>query len=237
MSMSCLAFRRLLLASPRERTPAQQTHLEGCEDCAQLATDLSALDRKIGRAMRLPVPDGLADRILLPRLRMQRWHYGAAAAALAAAIALGLTAHGLIDPDETALAADAVGSAHPAVAAISMVVEREPALLKEGRTGDPLVMEQRLKYLGLELKKSDVSVRYIGQCEIGGAACDHLVLVTPEGHVSVILMAGGNPSTRALVADRRMTALLSPAPTAGSYIVVAESPKAVKRARRLFVHG
>jgi hypothetical protein len=167
---------------------------------------------------------------------VRRWHYGAAAAALAAAIALALLAPGLIDPDETALAADAVGPTHPAVAAISMVVEREPALLKEGRTGDPLVMEQKLKYLGLELKKSDVSVRYIGQCEIGGAACDHLVLVTPEGHVSVILMSGGNPSTRVLVADRRMTALLSPAP-AGAYIVVAESPKAVKRARRLFVHG
>ena len=39
-----------------------------------------------------------------------------------------------------------------------------------------------------------------------------------------------------LVADRRMTALLSPAP-AGAYIVVAESPKAVKRAQKLFVQG
>jgi len=235
--MNCLAFRRRLLAAPRERTPAEQAHLEGCGDCAQLATDLSALDRKIGRTLRLPVPDGLADRILLPRLRMRRWHYGAAAAALAAAIALALMLPGLIDPDETALAADAVGPTHPAVAAISMVVEQEPALLKEGRTGDPLVMQQKLKYLGLELRKSDVSIRYIGQCEIGGAACDHLVLVTPEGHVSVILMAGEHLSTRVLVADRRMTALLSPAPTAGAYIVVAESPKAVKRARRLFVHG
>jgi hypothetical protein len=147
--MNCLAFRRLLLASPRERTHAQQAHLERCEDCARLASGLSALDRKIARAMRLPVPDGLADRILLPRLAVRRWHYGAAAAALLAAIALVVMLPGLLDSDEPALAADAVGLAHPAVAAISMVVEQEPALLKEGRTGDPLVMEQKLKFLGL----------------------------------------------------------------------------------------
>ena len=234
--MNCLAYRRLLLAAPRERTPELQAHLEGCEDCARLASGLSALDRKMGRAVRLPVPEGLADRILLPRLRQRRWQYGAAAAALAAAIALGVALPGLLDPDEPALAADAVGATHPAVAAISMVVEQEPALLKEGRTGDPLVMEQRLKSLGLALKRSDVSIRYIGKCQLAGGDCDHIVLVTPEGHVSVILMAGEHRSTRVLVADRRMTALLSPVPT-GAYIVVAESPRAVKRARKLFIHG
>ena len=93
-----------------------------------------------------------------------------------------------------------------------------------------------VKHLGIALKKSEVSVRYIGQCHLAGAPCDHLVMVTPEGHVSVILVADKHPSTRVLVADRRMTALLSPARD-GAYIVVAESPKAVKRARKLFVQG
>lgn len=236
--MNCLAFRRLLLAAPRENASALHEHLEHCTDCARLARNVKAFDRKLTRAMRLPVPDGLAERILLPRLpTRRRWHYGAAAAAaLIAAIAAGTLAPGVLESDEPALAATAVGPFHPAVEAIAMVVEQEPALLKEGRVGDPRVLERKLKELGLELKKANISIRYIGKCQLRGSDCDHLVLVTPEGHVSVILTADEHPSQRVLVADRRMTALLSPAP-AGAYIVVAESPKAVKRAQKLFVQG
>ena len=234
--MNCLACRRLLLASPRENTPALHEHIEQCADCTRLARNLQAFDRRLARAMRLPVPDGLAERILLPRIKTRRWHYGAVAAALVGAIAIGAMAPTLLESDEPALAATAVGPFHPAVEAIAMVVEQEPALLKEGRVGDPRVLERKLKDLGLELKKSNISIRYIGKCQLRGNDCDHLVLVTPEGHASVILMADEHPSQRVLVADRRMTALLSPAP-AGAYIVVAESPKAVKRAQKLFVQG
>jgi hypothetical protein len=234
--MNCLACRRLLLAAPRENASALHEHLEECMDCARLAQNVKAFDRRLARAMRLPVPDGLAERILLPRLATRRWHYGAAAAALVAAIAMGAMAPALLESDEPALAATAVGPFHPAVEAIAMVVEQEPALLKEGRVGDPRVLERKMKELGLEFRKSGVSIRYIGKCQLRGSDCDHLVLVTPEGHVSVILMADEHPSQRVLVADRRMTALLSPAP-AGAYIVVAESPKAVKRAQKLFVQG
>lgn len=235
--MNCLACRRLLLAAPRENATALHEHLEKCLACARLARNVQAFDRRLSRAMRLPVPDGLAERILLPRLNTRRWHYGAAAAAaLVAAIAIGTMAPALLETDEPALAAAAVGPFHPAVEAIAMVVEQEPALLKEGRVGDPRVLERKMKELGLELKKSGISIRYIGKCQLRGSDCDHLVLVTPEGHVSVILMADEHPSQRVLVADRRMTALLSPAPS-GAYIVVAESPKAVKRAQKLFVQG
>lgn len=234
--MTCLACRRLLLASPRENETALHEHLEHCVECARLARNVQAFDRRISRAMRLPVPDGLAERILLPRLTTRRWHYGAAAAALIAAIAVGAMAPALLEAEEPALAAAAVGPFHPAVEAIAMVVEQEPALLKEGRVGDPRVLERKLKELGLELKTSNISIRYIGKCHLRGNDCDHLVLVTPEGHASVILMGEEYASKRVLVADRRMTALLSPAP-AGAYIVVAESPKAVKRAQKLFVQG
>ena len=237
--MNCLACRRSLLASPRENATALHEHLEQCPECARLARNVQAFDRRVSRAMRLPVPDGLAERILLPRLTTPRWHYGAAAAALIAAIAIGAMAPALLQSEESeepALAAAAVGPFHPAVEAIAMVVEQEPALLKEGRIGDPRVLERKLKDLGLEFKKSNVSMRYIGKCHLRGNDCDHLVLVTPEGHVSVILMGEEYASQRVLVADRRMTALLSPAPS-GAYIVVAESPKAVKRAQKLFVQG
>ena len=234
--MNCLESRRLTLTSPRERTPEQLAHLSECAECRRLAEEVCEFDRRLESAARLPVPEGLSERVLLPRLSARRWHFGLAAAALVLGIGIGHELPAMMETDEPALAADAVGPFHPAVEAISMVVEQEPALLKEGRVGDPRVMERKLKHLGLELKKEDISIRYIGKCYLRGTDCDHLVLVTPEGHVSVILVAGDHPEHPVLVADRRMTALLSPVPD-GAYIVVADSPKAVKKAQKLFVQG
>ena len=69
-----------------------------------------------------------------------------------------------------------------------------------------------------------------------GTECDHLVLETPDGRVSVILVPDYPVVSRVLVVDRNMTALVSPAGS-GSYIVVAKSPNAAKRTERLFEKG
>lgn len=235
--MNCLDTRRHLVAAPRERTKAQEAHLANCEDCARFAGELAALDRKINKALRLPVPEGLPARIALTRVYPKRSLYaiGAAAALLITASA-GVLTMGVFDANEPTLAAEVVGPTHPAVAAIAMVLDQEPTLLKERRSLAPGMLEERLKPLGLSLKESGLSARYVGKCEIAGRECEHIVLVTPEGFVSVLLMAHERPSSRVLVVDRRMAALLSPAPT-GAYIVVADSPKAVRRARKLFVNG
>lgn len=234
--MNCLECRRLLLVSPSARTDEQAIHNANCEECTRLAAELAALDRKILKATRLPIPEGLAERVVLAQSRPARWHVAAAAAAAILLISSATLLPVVFERDEPTVAADAVGPAHPALAAIAMVIDQEPKRLKESHSMDPVLIEERLKRLGLVLKKHDISVQYVGTCEIAGQDCDHLVLVTPEGHVSVVLMAHEHASSRVLVADRRMAALLSPAPS-GAYIVVAESPKAARRAQKLFVRG
>jgi hypothetical protein len=236
--MNCFESRRLLLAAPRQRTDMQEQHLASCEACARLVGELAGLDRGIIKATRLPVPEGLAERILLARRRSGRPWYAvtAAAALLVVTIATMVLVVTVRERDEPMLAGDAVGPLHPAVAAISIVLEQEPQLLKHARTLDPAVLQERLKSHGLALKEQGISVLHVGWCQLAGRECEHLVLATPEGHVSLFLMADERPSARVIVADRRMTALLSPAPS-GAYIVIAESPRAVKRARKLLVHG
>jgi hypothetical protein len=86
------------------------------------------------------------------------------------------------------------------------------------------------------LKKDGVKVDYAAKCYMPDTECEHLVLDTSDGKVSVILVPDYPLGARAFVADRRMTALVSPAGS-GGYIVVARSPKAAKRAERLFVRG
>ena len=236
--MNCFESRRRLLGSPREQGYAQREHLKSCAACARLAADLAALDRRIDHTTRVPVPDGLAERILLARDQRPRWHYAAAVAAAFLFVSIGTVTllPDLLESSEPTLAADVVGRAHPAVAAISVVIDSEPTLLKERQRLEPGAVQERLKFVGLALKSDGVSAQYVGKCEVAGRDCDHLVLTTADGHVSVFLMAHEQPSARVLVADRRMTALLSPAPT-GAYIVVGDSPKAVRRAHKLFVHG
>ena len=235
--MNCLESRRRLLASPRERTDDHLNHVTACPECSRFANELAVLDRKIDKAARVPVPEGLADRIVLAHGYPDRWHraVAAAAAVLLVAISAVTLLPSVLESDEPLLAAETVGATHPAVAAISFVVDQEPWLLRGRPSLDRGLIDERLKLVGLALKDPDVSARYVGKCQIAGRDCDHLVLVTPEGHVSLVLMAQERATAPVLVSDRRMAALLSPAPS-GAYIVVADSPKAVRRAQKLFGH-
>jgi hypothetical protein len=235
--MNCLESRRSLLSTPRRRPDPLQTHLRECAECARLASGITGLDEAFERAARVPVPDSLAERVLLRRRLSPAWHdrMNAIAATLVAAVGLAL-AYFAMDPfDERARPIQVVGPSHPAIAAISLVVDQEPWLLDESAGADQSAGDERLLRLGLQLKKHNVYVRYVGKCGIAGdGECDHLVLDTPEGHISVILLPGPPTTDRVLVADRSMTALVTPSRN-GAYIVVADSTKAVRRAEKLFV--
>ncbi|MBS01740.1 MAG: hypothetical protein CMQ24_03425 [Gammaproteobacteria bacterium] len=65
--MNCLDFRREALADPRlARTePALAEHAAACDACRRFAGELAALDAEIERALDVPVPEGLAARIML----------------------------------------------------------------------------------------------------------------------------------------------------------------------------
>ena len=233
--MNCLEVRRALLARSLERSVEQEAHVARCAECSRLAGQLYDLDARIADAALVPVPDALADRVLLGRQTRATWRHFAAAAALVAALALGLAGPRIWDgalPDPT----QAVGPTHPAVTAIGFVVDQQPALLDQAPGLDIATMEDALKRLGLSLKKDGVKIDYAAKCYMPDTECEHLVLHTSDGQVSVILVPDYPLGARAIVADRRMTALVSPAGS-GGYIVVARSPRAAKRAERLFVRG
>lgn len=232
--MNCFETRRILMAAPRERGAELENHLADCADCARLAVRVDELDTRIAEAALVPVPQGLADRVLYGKRAKSRWPYAAAAAVLFASVMMGFAAPQFVDVVSAPM--EAVGPSHPAVAAIAMVVEQQPAYLDEARGVDTVAMEEGLKRLGLSLRQDGVKVDYAARCYMPETECDHLVLDTPDGPVSVILVPDYPVGSRALVADRRMTALVSPAGS-GGYIVVAGSPKVAKRTEKLFVKG
>jgi hypothetical protein len=233
--MNCFEARRRLLASPRHRAADLEAHLAECAQCSRLTSQLANHDQDIAEAALVPVPDALAHRVLRARRPQPMRRYAIAALIVVASSLLGLALPPMWDAWTQAPSVQALGPTHPAIAAISFVVEQQPALLEEGRAGDPAIMAEGLKRLGLSMK-AGVTVDYVGKCYMPETDCDHIVLNTPDGQVSVILVPDYPVSGRVIVADRRMTALLSPAGT-GGYIVVAQSPKVARRTEKLFVKG
>lgn len=233
--MNCFEFRRLVLAHPREKTAAQEEHLAQCSRCAKLADDVVAFEAQLEEAVLVSVPDALADKILLRQKMRPPARYGlwAMAATLVIGVSLGVQLYRTYDAaHENLNTAMAVGTNHPAVAAISFVIDHEPQLLRENQSGDPDVMMNAFQRVGLKLPGEGVSVRYLGKCPVPDGTGDHVVLTTPYGHVTLILVPDYPVGSRVMVADRNMTALASPSGK-GGYIVVAPSPQTILQIERM----
>jgi len=231
--LNCLTCRRLLLISPRAQTAEQRTHLAECKACKRLMADLADLDWQIEEAALVPVPEAIVHRVLLTPRARPPWKYAAAAAVLLAALGSGWFVSQAFDATSLAKPAEAVGPSHPAVAAISLVVDDRAGLAREGDTAE---MDQQLKQLGLTLDSRDVQAHYAGKCQLPGIECDLIVLEGADGRANVVLVSDYPIAGQVLVADRRMIALVNPAKS-GGYIVVADSPKVAKRMQKLFRRG
>jgi len=236
--MNCLEFQKLLLADPRTRTSGQEAHAAECPACAKLARETHEFEARVHQAMQVPVPEALAERVLLRRkVRRPVLRAWALAATLAAAIGAGLLFYRFADmTEERVLAAVAVGAAHPAVAAIAYVVDNESRLLKEGRSGDPAVMRSALARLGLKLPASGVSVQYLGKCPVPvpSGSGEHIVLKTALGQATLILVPDDPLGSRVTVADRQMTAVAGSIGS-GGYILISDSLDRVRRVEKMLM--
>ena len=210
-----------------------------CAACATLAREMENFEAKIHEAILVPVPDGLAARVLLRQqvkregTRLRMW---ALAASVVLVLGLGLVfLREGTEPQDGVMTAAALGDNHPAVAAISYVLDHEPQLLKENRAGDPTVMREALMQLGLALPAKGITVRYLGKCPVPpGGTGEHVVLQTAFGHVTLILVPSQPFASRAVVAYRDRTAIASPA-RAGGYILVADSLNAIRQLEKMLM--
>lgn len=233
--MNCLQARRSLLAAPREHPSELREHIAGCDRCFRLAQQLVELDQALEDAVLVPVPDALADRILLPRRKRNIRQYGMAAAIAFVSAVVGLLSASVVEAPGFPRTVQAVGPTHPAVVAIAEVVEEKSDGTET--TANVAEMEEGLKRLGLTVKADEASAHYVGKCHIEGSSdCDHIVLTTTDVHASVMLVPDYPLTDRVLVEDRRMVALVSPARN-GGYIVVAGSQRAAKRVEKLLIRS
>ena len=229
--MNCFEFRRLIFAEPQRLPKAMLRHKEQCAACARLARQMESFEAAIREAAMVPVPEALADRVLLrygsarpllPWLRFGAWAV-AAVLVLGVAVAVHLRDRNTDDVAAVVQTAESVGSDHPAVAAINYVLDNEPKLLKENRTGDRAVLAAALDKMRIRLP-DDGTVRYLGKCPVPGGEGEHVVLQTAGARFSLILVPDRRFPGRVVVTDRNMVALSAPARSGtGSVIIVANS--------------
>ncbi|MGN2392516.1 DUF3379 family protein [Pelomicrobium sp. G1] len=217
--MTCLEFRREALADPRRLSPAAEAHRRGCPGCAEHLERLRRLDEDLGAAARVPVPDGLADRILL-RHHLEapgRRAWMAKAAGLAAAAAVGgwLIHEGSGD------------AARPALAAIDHVLGEEPRELAIGRRGDERVLARVLEATGLTLRQAR-DVRYTGTCAVYGTYAHHVILYTPLGKATLLVFPDLEMKSP-VVAERNGAWARVASAGIGSFAVVAPSREQAQR--------
>jgi hypothetical protein len=227
--MNCFEYRKLVLTDPRVRTPEQERHVAECAACAGFLRDSAGFEARLHDAIDVPAPEALAERVLLRRkFRRSGMRAWALAASVLVAFGLGYFLRELpVHEGERVLRGDAVGGSHAAVSAIVYVIEYEPKLLQEGRTGDPAALRRAIDRLEMRIP-AGASVRYLGPCPVPGGTGEHVVLDTAKGKSTLILTPDQGFASRVVVSHRDQVAIAAPR-RSGGYVLVGGELERLKR--------
>jgi hypothetical protein len=226
-ALDCVTCRDMKLADPRTRDAALLDHLRDCPPCARFASRNDAFEDRLCATAAVPVPDGLAERIVLRRPRagrLRRWYercldalgggdsawFGPALGGLTAGAALGIAV----------LLAYQRGD-EPAPLAHSLIahVVSEPQVLQQnGQVDEARVIDALARYGG-RLERP-LNVRFLGECLIDGKTVHHLLVDTPNGLATLILVHGKAVSQEPHT-ENRFTVVILPLKDASLGIVTA----------------
>jgi hypothetical protein len=210
--MNCIDLRREALAQPLRLGDEARQHMETCPACRAFVERQRELDARLYDALQVPAPDGLAERILVAhgiRRRRTPWIW-AIAASLVVAVAVATVAPAALSG--RALAGEAIAHVHEEPQALRLVSAHPPALLSS-----------ELATQGVRMARALGEVTYATLCPMAAGKAHHIVVATPSGPVTLLLLpADGTRRRRALVESDGMTAITLPA-ARGSIAIVAKS--------------
>jgi hypothetical protein len=220
--MNCLEFRRLKLAAPHALSPAAHKHPLRCQSCRAFAASVDESEAALARVLAVPVREGLAERILLAQrhpVRPRRVAPLALAASLFLATGLGL---------QLWRVARAVDQADLGI----QHVIAEPAALSHPQASEAANLADAVARLGGHISGPLGEVRHFGICFVGDRLGWHVVLRTPKGTATVLLLPGKTLYARGESTRGGWSAVTEPAGE-GSVIVIAETPQTATRVAAL----
>lgn len=221
--MNCLEFRRDKLADPRRLPPEALAHLNDCAACRGFAAEVDENEARIAAALDVPVPEGLAERIILRRKTATRFspRLGMLAASVVLTFAFGI------------LQWKDAGSQDFARLAIEHVMH-EPESFTTVRSADPELFRRVMHTFGGEMQASLGKVRYMKLCPVPEGTGWHIVFETEDGRLAtLILIPAKRMKTDAEQAQVGGWNAVARPGGQGFYAVIADSPDSLAKADAL----
>ncbi|MEW6688493.1 MAG: DUF3379 family protein [Pseudomonadota bacterium] len=218
--MSCLEFRRAVMVDPRRLDAEARAHAECCASCRELLAHSLGLEDRMAEALKVPVPEGLAERVL-GRMTVPR--RGAGWLALAASIVVAIAVAAVIAwPHNDPLAR----------AGIDFVLYEEAQAILDAKPADRAVLQRVATGLGIALPGQIGEIRYVGTCPFAGGTAHHVVVKTPLGKATLLLLPERPLASRLVASANGFEAAIVPA-RGGAVAIVSPSARAIVRIEAL----
>lgn len=213
--MNCIQYRRSKLADARRSTPEALQHARGCPACMTFSRGADAFEQRLEAALLVPPPAGLAERVLRAhavRARRSAWRFALAATIL---LVLGVFARLFLVSD--------AGLAW----AVAEHVLAEPEVLAANQPVAPEQLALAFARVGGSVNGTLLDVRYHGRCNLAGGTGEHLVVDTPLGKATVILLPRASVVDTVRLARAGLITQIKPAGH-GGYAISAQTDEVVE---------
>lgn len=213
--MNCLEFRREKLADPRRLSASAQHHLSRCAACQAFARRIDESEARLGKALQVAAPDGLADRVLLAVLGGRRLRMRLLALAATVVLTVGI---GFAWWHES----------QPADEYAKMAIEHvmhEPESFTTVKNADPDFFRQVMHEFGGEIQVPLGKVRYIRLCPVPGGTGWHIVFETEHGLATLLLIPEQHPKRKMEQATIGGWNAMAMPGGRGFYAIVTSSPQ------------
>ncbi len=221
--MNCLEFRREKLADPRRLSPEALAHMSECAACRGFAAEINVNEERLAAILAVPVPEGLAERIVLRRKTAARFspRLWAMAATVVLTFAFGFQQWRDFSSQEYALLA------------IEHVMH-EPESFTSSRLADPRLFQTVMHNFGGEMQAPLGKVRYMKLCPVSEGTGWHIVFETEQGELATLILI---PAKRMQAQSEQATvggwnALARPGGQ-GYYAVITQSPETLGKVDEL----
>ena len=207
--IDCLEFRRRVGAEPAGSHADIDAHRRTCAPCARYQDELRAMDAVIQRALRVDPWPREAARAAAAAPAAPRRRLVALAASLVAGIAIGIVL--LVSVPRESVAREVMDH---------VTREKAESMAATGPLS-PSALGAVLDPDGTRLKPGVGDVTFAARCTVDGRVVPHLVVRTPEGPVTVLMLRHRTIAKPMHFAEQGYEGVVLPAPT-GSIAVVGE---------------
>jgi hypothetical protein len=205
--IDCLAFRRRVGAEPFTADADVEAHRQGCPACARHQDELRAMDGIIRQALAVdPAPRPVTPAEATAGAKRRRLF--AIAASLVAGAAVGIVL--LVGAPRASIAREVIGH-----------VEHEPGAMEATAPLAPAALAEVLRPDGTRLRPGAGDVTFAARCVFDGHVVPHLVVQTPQGPVTVLVLRHRTLDEPLHVSESGYEGVVLPAPR-GSIAIVGE---------------